>query len=247
MKVFIGWDWRDETAYRICKASLEARASIPVTVEKLHDYGLRKAGVYWREHWVDRDGQMWDARDGKPFSTMFSFARFGIPPLLDYADEWVMFMDADMLWRADIAELVALIEPGKAVMCVQHDHRPPESKKMDGVRQQLYPRKNWSSVMLLNPSRCRGLTKYELNNATGSYLHALLWVPESDIGALPEEWNWLCGWSPPKVDPKIVHFTRGTPDMAGHEGEPYADEWRSYEGRTLGQAHHDPAEHALDE
>jgi len=28
-----------------------------------------------------------------------------------------------------------------------------------------------------------------------------------------------------KIDPKLVHFTRGTPDMAGHEGAAYAQAW----------------------
>lgn len=247
MKVFIGWDWRDESAYQVCINSLYRHASIPVEIIKISDYVLRKAGIYWREHRVDQNGQMWDSRDGKPFSTMFSFARFGIPAWLDYADEWVMFLDADMLWRADIAELVALIRPDAeySVMCVKHDHEPPESRKMDDVIQEKYRRKNWSSVFLMNPARCRDLTKYRLNNWSGGELHAMTWAATEKIGSLPVEWNWLCGWSPPEIEPKIVHFTRGTPDMAGHENEPFADEWREYESGPIGQAHNDSAKHAV--
>ena len=30
-----------------------------------------------------------------------------------------------------------------------------------------------------------------------------------------------------ELNPKAVHFTRGTPDMPGYENVPYADEWRA--------------------
>jgi hypothetical protein len=33
--------------------------------------------------------------------------------------------------------------------------------------------------------------------------------------------------SPSHVDPALVHFTLGTPDLPGHDDDPYADEWRS--------------------
>ena len=35
-------------------------------------------------------------------------------------------------------------------MCVQHDYSPSATIKMDGQAQTIYPRKNWSSVMLFN-------------------------------------------------------------------------------------------------
>ena len=41
-----------------------------------------------------------------------------------------------------------------AVMCVKHAQEPEESIKMDGKLQQPYPRKNWSSFMLMKPSMC---------------------------------------------------------------------------------------------
>jgi hypothetical protein len=30
-----------------------------------------------------------------------------------------------------------------------------------------------------------------------------------------------------KVDPSVVHFTEGYPDMPGYENVPFADEWRA--------------------
>lgn len=213
VRVYVGWDQRDFLAYQVCRKSLLKHASIPVEIIPLKDWELRQKGIYWRPYNVDERGQMWDCRDGKPFSTNFSFTRFCVPALEEYGDEWVGFCDADMLWKADIAELLKLRDESKAVMCVQHDYRPRERSKMDGVIQTIYQRKNWSSLMLMKPSRCRGLTKYAVNNQTGAWLHQMCWVPEEDIGSLPEEWNWLEGWSDPDLDPKVIHYTRGTPDM----------------------------------
>ena len=95
------------------------------------------------------------------------------------------------------------------------------------TKQEVYARKNWSSFMLLRPDRIE-LTPYQVNNQTGAWLHAMLWAQDEAIGALPETWNWLEGWSDPNADPAVVHFTRGTPDMAGCEEAPYAEEWWSY-------------------
>lgn len=239
MKVYIGWDQRDALAYEVCVQSLLDNASIDVEVIPILEWKLRANEIYWRSYHVCdgrsgdfANGQMVDAVDWKNFSTNFSFTRFAVPIIEDYQDEWVMFMDADMLWRSDIAKLIGLIDKDKAIMCVQHKHEPPESVKMDNVIQSLYQRKNWSSVFLLNPSKCRNLTKYALNNQTGSWLHGMNWVDDDMIGGIPSSWNWLCGWSDPKIEPDIVHYTRGTPDMAGYGDEPYADEWREVRKRV---------------
>jgi hypothetical protein len=211
--VYIGWDQRDALAYRVCEASILEHASVPVNIIPLKDWELRGKGCYWRAYHVDEKGQMWDDRDDKPFSTNFSFTRFCVPWLSDYRDELVVFCDADMLWRADIAELLTAVDKDAAVSCVKHDHRPMEKKKMDGVLQTVYSRKNWSSVMVMNPMKCANLTPYAINNQTGSWLHSFCWVRDEEIGEIPEEWNFLEGWSPPDLTAKVIHYTRGTPDM----------------------------------
>ena len=100
---------------------------------------------------------------------------------------------------------------------------------MGGLVQTQYARKNWSSFMFLNPSKNMSLTNYRVNNQTGSWLHALLWLRDDQIGALPEEWNWLEGHSDPKIVPKVIHYTRGTPDLPDCEGVDRAAEWwRAY-------------------
>ena len=37
-----------------------------------------------------------------------------------------------------------------AIMCVQHDYAPTVNVKLAGRKQEAYPRKNWSSMVLYN-------------------------------------------------------------------------------------------------
>jgi lipopolysaccharide biosynthesis glycosyltransferase len=234
MKVLIGWDQRDIKAYLVCVHSLIEHASIDLEIIPIRDYQVRAQGIYWRgyhvcgKHGRYSSGQMVDDKDDKPFSTGFSFTRFLTPALCGFDDEWVLFLDADMLWRDDIANMISVCDTNHSVFCVKHDHRPPEEKKMDGVAQTRYARKNWSSVMLMNPSKCDSLDAYSVNNMPGSWLHSFCWVEDDQIGGLDERWNFLCGHSNPadfgEDGPSIVHFTRGDPSMGWVE-EPYADEW----------------------
>ena len=226
LRWYIGWDPRDTLAFEVCAHSLLKHATVPVEIVPLKDWEVRKSGHFWREFYLDASGQLWDLRDNLPCSTLFSYLRFAIPLLEAQGDDWVGWCDADMLWRADVGELLGLVEPDRAVMCVRHDHAPTESEKMVATIQRRYRRKNWSSLMLLRPSACRGLTRYALNNQSKDWLHQFCWLAgDEKIGALPAAWNWLCGWSGQEVPPKVVHFTRGTPDMPGHAEEPYAAEW----------------------
>ncbi len=225
LRYYIGYDPRDTLAFEVCAASVLKHASVPVEIIPLKDWDMRARGIYWRGFRIDRNGQRYDDRDGLPASTEFSYLRFLIPIIEEFGDEWVLWSDADMMWRGDVAELLGLIEPGKAVMCVKHDHRPPETTKITGNIQRFYLRKNWSSVMLMRPSGNRDLTKYAANNQSKDWLHQLSWLSDEEIGALPEAWNWLSGWSSPDIDPKVVHHTRGTPDIPKYKDEPFAEEW----------------------
>ncbi len=228
MKCFIGWDSKDVAAYDVLVDSIKSNTKEQVQIIPVKDHELRWRKLYWRPYSVDADGQMWDKRDGKPFSTAFSFTRFCVPMMNNFADEWVVFMDADMMFRADIAELFDWASKSKAVNVVQHQHAPKEDTKMGGLLQTLYERKNWSSLMVMNTARCKGLDRYTVNNMPGAYLHGMKWVQDEEIGSLPEGWNWLEGWSSPDIKPMNVHFTRGTPDMPGCENVDYASEWISY-------------------
>ena len=236
MKIFIGWDQRDLNAYLVLKHTILTHCTIPVDIIAIREHQMRAMKLYWRGYTVCDgfsndypNGQMIDKLDGKPFSTGFSFTRFLVPELCEFKDEWVLFMDADMMFRSDPAELQQYFSDTQAIVCVKHSYEPPDTHKMDGVVQQVYRRKNWSSFMLMNPSRCKALTSTLVNTARGSYLQSFAWLnDDSLIGELPPEWNFLCGHhDPKKIDPKMVHFTRGTPDM-GWNHEPFSDEWYLY-------------------
>ena len=230
--IYIGYDPREDLAYKVAERSIHANASSPVAVHPLRDWELRKQGVYWRGYRVDGNGQMYDERDGKPFSTQFTFTRFCVPAIAKQMGitEPVLFMDCDVMLRADVHELFGLWDGSKSVMCVHHNHVPEELSKMDGVAQTRYHRKNWSSVMLLHPDKCPMLTPGYVNQRSGAHLHGLLWTNDESIGQLPEDWNYLVRWSErEKVpNPKLVHFTEGVPAMPGYESDEYADEWFGY-------------------
>jgi hypothetical protein len=97
---------------------------------------------------------------------------------------------------------------------------------MDGVIQSPYRRKNWSSLIVWNPSRNTALTPDIINHADGSWLHQFTWLEPEEIGHLPIFWNYLVGTTDKRIQPSVVHWTLGTPDFPGHENDEYAEEWR---------------------
>ena len=215
-RIFVGWDSSEDIAYQVCRHSILARASVPVQVTPIKQEELRLGGLYSRE--LDPLA-----------STEFTYTRFFVPHLAGY-EGWALFCDCDFLWLADIKEL---IDDRYAISCVAHDHRPPEPRKMDGRQQTLYPRKNWSSLVLYNcghPANA-ALTPELINSQTGAFLHRFQWLDDSLIGEVDETWNWLEGWCsrPEAGHPNVVHFTRGGPWFDAWKHVDYADLWLAEE------------------
>jgi len=227
-RIYIGWDRREPEAYEVAEFSLTRRASVPVSVAPIKLDDLRARGLY--------------RRDEDPLaSTEFTYSRFLTPALAGYRG-WALFCDCDFLWLGDVAGLLAYTASPKAVYCVQHDYRPTEKTKMDGAVQTIYPRKNWSSLMLFNCDHpaVRSLTPDIVNRENGAYLHRMQWVADSEIGALPVEWNWLEGWDkkPAHGTPKAVHFTRGGPWFDAWQSVDYGDLWRAERHAMMHQRSH---------
>ncbi len=165
-------------------------------------------------------------------STEFSFSRFLTPYLSDY-EGWSLFMDCDMLARADFAEIFALADDRYAVMVAKHDYTPRDAIKFEGHVQTRYEKKNWSSVVLFNNARCRALTPQFVNTASGLELHQFKWLASDDeIGDLPLAWNWLVGEYDINPDAKVAHFTVGGPYFPKYAGTDYSDEWRAVLARA---------------
>lgn len=229
--VWIGFDPREVAAYAVARWSVNYHISlkcIPIYGLVLDD--LRKRGFYWRPT-ETRPGVdapvLWDVISDAPMATEFAITRFLVPHLAGRG--WALFMDCDMLVRANVMELFAGLDREKAVYCVKHNHQPSNTFKMDGQPQTHYARKNWSSVMVFNcdhPSN-KILTPDLVNELPGRDLHRFCWLKDEEIGGLDPAWNWLAGHSDTKIVPKIVHHTDGSPCLRGYENAAYADEWRS--------------------
>ncbi|GAB2275319.1 hypothetical protein Dimus_010082, partial [Dionaea muscipula] len=228
-RVFVGYDPREDIAFEVCRYSIHKRSSIPVEVIPIKQAELREKGIYWRER-------------GKLESTEFSFSRFLTPHLANF-DGWAMFVDCDFLYLGDIKELVDLIDDKYAIMCVQHDYAPKETTKMDGAVQTLYPRKNWSSMVLYNCGHPKNkiLTPEAVNLQTGAFLHRFQWLEDDEIGSVPFVWNFLVGHN--KVvendlgtSPRAIHYTLGGPWFDAWKNCEFADLWmkekEEYEKKT---------------
>jgi lipopolysaccharide biosynthesis glycosyltransferase len=195
---------------------------------------LQRRGLYTRPT-ERRDGRVYDILSQRPdydgaMSTEFANSRFLVPFLAERG--MALFMDCDMLVRSSLMELFQRCEAERgdfAVWCVKHDYRPKNEVKMDGQKQTIYSRKNWSSVVLWDvdhPSN-KKLTIEAVNTLPGKDLHAFCWLEDREIGELPAEFNFLVGHTDPSIDPKIVHFTEGFPGMKGYENVPFAEDWRN--------------------
>ena len=210
IRVYIGYDPREAVAFSVLSYSIQARASEPVLVAPLMLSQLK--GVLTRERHPLQ-------------SSDFSFSRFLTPYLSGYSG-WSVFMDCDMLMLDDIAALYRLRDDRYAVMVVKHDHVPRETVKFLGEPQSKYEKKNWSSVILFNNAGCRALTPEYVNSASGLELHQFKWLGDDGlIGALPDRWNHLVGYSAPRRDAALVHYTQGGPYFDEYRDCEYSREW----------------------
>ena len=214
MKIFVGWDSREEDAYKVCVHTIKKHASKDVEIIPLKRDELIKDGLYTRD-------------EGGNVSTEFAYTRFFTPYLAGYKG-WALFIDCDFLFTRDVAELFSLADPQYAVMCVQHDYTPSAAIKMDGQKQVAYPRKNWSSCVLWNCGHPANeiITPDIVNSETGAFLHRFQWLPDNLIGELPLEWNWLEGeYEKPDKIPAVIHYTNGGAWFEECQDVDYAQEW----------------------
>ncbi len=218
MRIYIGWDQREEAAFDVARDSAESfgHEVIPLRAET-----LRTAGILTRA--TDRRGNLFDLRSGEAQSTEFNLTRFAVP-LLAHSGK-CLYVDCDVIFLRDPAWLAK--EYIRPVSVVKHALPQLSSVKMDRQDQRIYPRKLWSSVMLFNcdhPAN-RRLNLSVLNNWHRDDLHALRWLADDEIGELPPEANWLVGVQPKPENPIIAHYTLGTPDMKGHEHDEHSELW----------------------
>jgi len=217
LPIFIGYDAREDIAYRVCEYSIYKHTP-EAEVRPLKQDALRKEGHYTR------------AKD-ELSSTEFTFTRFMVPYLMEYKG-WALFCDCDFVWTEDIRQLFQKADPKYAVMVVKHDHKPNSTTKMDGAQQTQYPRKNWSSMVLWNCGhpQNQSLTLDKVNSASGQHLHRFEWLSDDEIGELDIRYNFLVGWNKESAvgKPAAYHWTEGGPWFPAYKDCEYKDVWYQY-------------------
>ena len=212
INIFIGYDRRESATYHVlCQSILETTTS-PVSIMPLHGPMLSNF-----------DGQ----QDG---TNAFIYSRFLIPDLMGFKG-WALYLDSDMLVRTDLSELWAMRDQEKAVMVCKHDYKTRTSRKFIKTpmeaRNEHYPRKNWSSLILWNCGHPRNsiVTRDYAATAGGHVLHRFSWLSDDLIGEIPLSWNHLVGEYAYSSDTNLAHYTLGAPGFRYYQGADYAHEW----------------------
>ena len=208
INVFIGFDEGEKVSYHILSESIRRQSSVPVSITPLC---LSNLPEFKRKLQPNQ-------------STEFAFSRFLVPYLSEYKG-WSLFLDCDMMFRDNIKNLWDMIDENKSIMCCKHDYTPKQNVKFRGAKNEPFPKKNWSSFMLMNNQRCKMLTKEYVETATGLELHQFKWTHEENIGELPLEWNWLVGEYEHKDDIYNVHYTKGGPWFEEYAKCDYSQDW----------------------
>ena len=189
MKVFIGYDERQPVASSVLVQSIIEKTTEPVEITHLvlPTLPLKRRGL-----------------------TPFTYSRFLVPYLCGWKG-LAVFLDADILVRADLCELTDMLSSHAAVAVVKHD----------GER-----RYEWPSVMVWNCGHYahKVLTPDWVEDTKNNPI-MMNWLDEKYVQALPKEWNHLVGYDPPHSGAKIVHFTQGIPAFPETKGTEFADEW----------------------
>lgn len=213
--IYVGYDPNQDIAYKVCERSIYMHNTGSISVKKINSDTITG---YERKY--------------DPLaSTPFTYARFYIPYINDYQGASI-FCDGDFLFLDNVQNLWNLFDSRYAVQVVKHDYTPTSTIKMDNKIQTIYPKKNWSSLIIWNNEHPKNkqLNLNVLNNASGSFLHQFQWLEESEIGELSHEWNWLVGWYKETnqfLSPKALHFTEGGPWLK-HSNDSYDRVWLDY-------------------
>lgn len=217
IKIVVGFDQRESVAYHTFCQSVLDKSSLPVMFLPLAEHTLRD---YKETHC-----------DG---SNKFIYSRFLTPHLMNY-EGWSIFADGDMVCQADIASLWALRDESKAVQVVKHSYETKATIKYLGNKNENYPRKNWSSMILWNCSHPanRILTPEFIQENTGSFLHRFSWLPDNLIGSLSLDWNWLAIEYSDNTSANLIHYTLGTPCFKAYKDSSMSSIWYDCYSRIL--------------
>ena len=158
--IFVGFDQREAVAYHTFVQSIIDNSSIPVRFLPLNTKSLSD----YKE--VHNDG-----------SNDFIYSRFLVPYMMNFKG-WAIYADGDMVCLEDIKKLWDQRDNKFALQVVKHNYKTKIKNKYFGNKNEDYPRKNWSSLILWNcehPSH-KILTPELIQNQTGAFLHRFSWI-----------------------------------------------------------------------
>ena len=201
IRLFCGYDSREAVGFHVFVSSVIARTRHPVAFIPLSD------------------------RDQQDGSNAFTYARYRIAEMCAF-EGWAIFADAcDMLALGDLAELWALRDERFAVQVVKHDYLTRNPLKYLGTEMQSrnvdYPRKNWSSLMLINCAASEWRTAVKV----GKEAHQFNGFPEDRIGRLPEKWNVLIDEEQDDSGARLLHWTAGIPSFPHYRNARRSRDW----------------------
>lgn len=215
VKIFIGLDTAHRIAYDVCKFSIESNTKSKFDIRPINRYTVEE----------------YDRIIDPTESTDFSFARFFVPYLSNFRGISV-FADGDFLFLKDIENLINLYDDRYAVMCCKHEYIPTDTIKMNGKIQTIFPKKNWSSLMIFNNEhpKIKTLNPLTINNQSGAFLHQFKYLEAGEVGSIPIQWNWLVGWynEPSDGIPNALHYTEGGPWLTQYAEGKYSSFFHTY-------------------
>ena len=195
LRIFIGADERQPIAFSVAAHSIYEHASVPVAITKLMQPTLP----------VKRRGL-----------TSFTYTRY-LPPYLCGYQGWALFVDADFVFRGDVAELPW--GQSAAVSVVPH-----ETVEKAGQLVSVGFERN--ALMLFNCSKCTKLTPEWIEDPKNTPNRLAEWAGD-DIAYLPKCWNHLVGYDVPDPEAKGIHFTMGIPCFPETQNDEHGDAWRT--------------------
>ena len=219
LNIFVGFDQKEAIAYHTFVQSLIENSTIPLSITPLAENNL--------DHYSEKH------TDG---TNRFTYSRFLVPYLMNFKG-WGIFADGDMVCLSDIKNLKSYFDPKKAVTVVKHNYKTKYKTKYFGQKNEDYPRKNWSSVIIWNCEHPKNkiLTPEFIGQKEGSFLHRFKWLNDTEIGDLPKSWNWLAMEYEEKKDLDLIHYTLGTPCFKEYSNKPLAKFWKtSYQNLLTG-------------
>jgi lipopolysaccharide biosynthesis glycosyltransferase len=209
IRLMVGFDQREAVAFHTFVQSVIDVTSVPVSVTPLV---LSALPGYSETH-----------TDG---SNTFIYSRFLTPYLAGFHG-WAIFADGDMICCEDLKNLWDLRDEKYAVMVVKHDYKTKAHQKYLGNKNENYPKKNWSSVILWNCGhpKNKALTPDFVMSKNGEFLHRFSWLEDGEIGEMPLEWNWLATEYPDNYQAMLLHYTLGTPCFRDYRSSAMSDLW----------------------